>query len=241
MIYIILSDVHGNIQAFEAIVRSFPETKDRLIVCAGDTVGYGANPNECVELMASLGAVNVMGNHDAAVIGVHDLSLFNFHAQKAALWTRNVIGERESAILRGLDFVKELEHVTLAHGTLHDPKEFIYMMTLLDARRTFELLRTGVCVVGHSHMPGAFMIKDGEIYESWKRKIKLEPNARYIINAGSVGQPRDGDNRACYCIYDTDAGEIEFRRVEYDIKSAHDAIMNAGLPGALAERLWAGT
>lgn len=240
MLYIIISDIHSNIQAFEAAVGSFPDAAERRIISAGDTVGYGANPVECVALMASLGAENVMGNHDAAVAEKTDMSFFNEYAKEAVVWTKGGIGQRERDYLAGLPYVKELPDLTLVHGTLHSPEEFTYMITGADAMHTFEVLKTKVCFVGHSHMPGVYRLQDGELLESWKKKFKLEKGSTYIINAGSVGQPRDGDPRACYCVYDTDKREIEFMRVEYDIGSARNAIVKAGLPHVLADRLLSG-
>lgn len=240
MLYIVISDIHGNIQAFDAVVRSLPEAHGRRILCAGDTVGYGADPAGCVALMASIGAENVMGNHDAAVVERTDTSFFNEYAKEAVVWTAGNIGQRERDYLSGLPYVREFPELSLVHGTLHSPEEFIYMMTGADAMHTFEVLRTSVCFVGHSHMPGVYVLRNGELFESWNKKFTLEKGARYIVNAGSVGQPRDGDPRACYCVYDTDKREIEFRRVEYDVNSAHRAIIEAGLPRILAERLLEG-
>jgi predicted phosphodiesterase len=241
MVYLILSDIHGNLEAFRAVVDSFPDTAEKRVVCAGDTVGYGANPNECVHLIMSLGAENVLGNHDAAVLGTADIEHFNEYAAQAVLWTRDAIGSKEAEYLKGLPLVSETGPFTVAHGTLHDPEEFLYMMSGADAMRTFEIMRTQVCFVGHSHVPGIFILRGGKIYESSKKKVKLEDGVSYVVNAGSIGQPRDGDERACYCVYDTDKGEIEFRRVDYDLKSAHDAIIRAGLPRMLAERLLTGS
>lgn len=237
MLYIIISDIHGNIQAFDAAVRSFPDAAERRILSAGDTVGYGANPIECVALMASLGVENVMGNHDAAVAEKTDMSFFNEYAKEVVVWTKGTIGQCERDYLGGLPYVRVFPDLTLVHGTLHSPEEFIYMMTGADAMHTFEVLKTKVCFVGHSHLPGVYRLCDGELFESWKKKFKLEKGSSYIINAGSIGQPRDGDQRACYCVYDSDKLEIEFVRVEYDVDSARDAIMKAGLPHALADRL----
>ena len=240
MLYIIISDIHGNIQAFDAAVKSFPDAAGRRILSVGDTVGYGANPVECVALMSSLGAENVMGNHDAAVAEKTDTSFFKEYAKEAVIWTKGNVGQRERDYLGSLPYVREFPELTIVHGTLHSPEEFIYMMTGSDAMNTFEVLKTKVCFVGHSHMPGVYRLRGGELFESWNKKVKIEKDSSYVINAGSVGQPRDGDPRACYCVYDTDKFEIEFRRVEYDINSAHDAIIKAGLPQVLAERLFKG-
>lgn len=240
MLYLILSDIHGNLEALNAVVGSFPKAEDVRVLCAGDVVGYGANPNECVDIVKSLGAVNVMGNHDAAVTGLGSVENFNKYAAQAVLWTRERIANRQAKYLSELPMSRELDDITLAHGTLHDPREFNYMLTGADAARSFSLLRTKVCFVGHSHRPDVFISRGGKVFGTSKRKIRLEDNERYIMNAGSVGQPRDNDPRACYCVYDTITKEIEFKRVEYDIEASRDAIIKAGLPGFLGERLRTG-
>lgn len=240
MLYIVISDIHSNLQALRAVAGSLPRAAGMRIICAGDTVGYGADPNECVNLVSSLGAENILGNHDAAAVDKADTTFFNGYARDAVLWTKERLGGEQASYLKSLPLVKEDPEFEMAHGTLHEPEEFIYMMTGSDAMHTFGLMKTAVCFVGHSHIPGTFILRDGKVHESARKKIKLESGVKYIINAGSVGQPRDGDNRACYCVYDTAKKEIEFRRVDYDIKSAHDAILDAGLPRVLAERLWTG-
>ncbi len=240
MKYIILSDIHSNLEAFEAVVDSFAGGDDVKVISVGDTVGYGANPNECVEKIRSLGAVNILGNHDAAVIGKTDIDNFNTYAREAVFWTKEHLDQSGLDYLWGLPLIHEEPLFTVVHGTLHDPEEFNYMLSGPAAMHTFEILKKKICFVGHSHIPGIFIQRDGRPVQSYNTKIKIEEDAVYIINAGSVGQPRDDDNRACYCVYDADKGEVEFRRVEYDIKAAHDKIIEAGLPPILAERLWAG-
>jgi diadenosine tetraphosphatase ApaH/serine/threonine PP2A family protein phosphatase len=237
MVYLILSDIHGNLEALKAVIGSFPDAKDIKVLCAGDVVGYGANPNECIDLVESLGAINVMGNHDAAVIDRLGTEDFNKYAQEAVDWTRKRLGAAQALYLGGLSMSRELDDITIAHGTLHEPERFGYMLTGADAMRSFELLTSKVCFVGHSHIPDIFILRGGKVFGTSKRPIKLSDGEKYIVNAGSVGQPRDGDPRACYCVYDTLSEEIEFKRVEYDIGSSGRAIIKAGLPGYLAERL----
>jgi diadenosine tetraphosphatase ApaH/serine/threonine PP2A family protein phosphatase len=240
MKYIILSDIHSNLQALEAVVGSFPFNDGYRVISGGDVVGYGADPVKCVDMVLSLEAKNVMGNHDAGVVGKTDISFFNSYASAAVYWTMEHIDSAVRRYLEDLPYVLEEESFVVAHGTLHEPEEFIYMMTGADAMHTFEVLKKRICFVGHSHVPGVFKLKEGSISQVSGRKISLEEGAQYIVNAGSVGQPRDGDPRACYCIYDADKGYIEFRRVEYDIDAAAKSIIEAGLPGLLAERLFAG-
>jgi predicted phosphodiesterase len=237
MTHIILADIHGNLEAFDAVVKSFPDVEKKRVICVGDVVGYGANPNECIDKIKSLDAANVKGNHEAAVLGEFDVSTFNPHAAKAVYWTRENLTRSGEDYIRGLPLVREDPLFTLVHGTLHNPEDFRYMMTNVDAAHTFEILKKKICFIGHSHVPAIFSLEGGKIRLTFKEKIKLKKTAKYIINVGSVGQPRDGEWRACYCIYDPDREEVELRRVEYDLKTAQEKIIDAGLPRVLAERL----
>ncbi len=219
-------------------MRSFPEG-DNPIICAGDIVGYGADPNPCIKQVRALGAVTVLGNHDAAVIDKTDITYFNEYAAEAVLWTRERLNRSGADYLNALPFVHDEKLFTMVHGTLHDPEEFLYMFSGADAMATFDVLKKQICFVGHSHVPCVFILKGGKLYleRSLSKKIRVEEDARYVINVGSVGQPRDGDSRACYCVYDTDNAEIEFRRIEYDVEGARDRIIKAGLPAVLGDRL----
>lgn len=242
MIYIIVSDIHSNLEAFNAVIDTFPDKKEKKILCCGDIVGYGANPDECVEKIISLNAITVMGNHDAACAGKLDSYYFNPNAQEAVYWTEEFISDKYKDYLKGLPYTYESPAFTLVHGTLHNYNDFIYMNNKDEAKATFNILKTKLCFLGHSHIPGIFEI-DGENISYAKgsgEKVFLKTGARYIINVGSVGQPRDGDNRASYCVYDEDEGSILLKRVDYDIKTAQMKIREAGLPRALATRLEAG-
>ena len=240
MKYIIFSDVHGNLQALEATVRSFPRESEKKIICGGDIVGYGANPGECIEIISKLGCVNVKGNHEAAVLGEIDIACFNDYAREAVMWTRKHLTAEETCFIKDIPLVFNDGTLTVAHGTLHEAGEFRYMLSGREAARTFEMLETQLCFVGHSHVPDAFVLRDREMYGIAKERFKLEKEARYIINVGSVGQPRDLDERACYCVYDTEANEIELRRIKYDVKTARKKIIEAGLPEMLGDRLITG-
>ncbi|MEA3489686.1 MAG: metallophosphoesterase family protein [Candidatus Omnitrophota bacterium] len=238
MKHIIISDIHSNLQAFEAVVRSFPESDNKNIICAGDIVGYGADPNVCIDMMISLGARCVLGNHDAASINKTDITYFNEWAKEAVYWTREHLDRSGYGYLETLPYVLEDGSFTMVHGTLHCPEEFMYMDCGARAMHTFEILSTKVCFVGHSHVPGSFILRRGSVYyRSYSERIVLEKDARYIINVGSVGQPRDDDPRACYCIYDSDKDVVEFRRIEYDVETARRRILDEGLPRYLGDRL----
>ena len=240
MKYVIFADVHSNLEAFNAAVKTFPAGDDIRLVFAGDIVGYGANPNECMELLLSLKTENVLGNHDAAVIDKTDVTYFNEYAASAVLWTKEHITQENKDYLEAVPFVHEEELFSVCHGTLHNPESFIYMTTGADAMHTFEILKRKICFVAHSHIPTTFTLREGSVYQSSKEKIILKKGEKYIINVGSIGQPRDNDNRACYCTYDPDKNEIEFHRVEYDIRTAREKIIKGGLPPILGDRLLVG-
>jgi len=240
MIYVILSDIHSNLQAFDAVIRSFPKEDDVRIICAGDIIGYGANPVECMNIMREEGIKSVLGNHDAGLVGKMDMSRLTAHAVEALNWTSGQIKKQDFDYLDQLPFVLTENEFQVVHGTLDAPEEFAYLTGSVEALRTFEVLKTRICFVGHTHRPGVYMEMDGKIYQFSKKEIILDDSANYIINVGSVGQPRDYDNRACYCVYYPTEGIVEFRRVEYDIKSAKKAILRAGLPESLGERLLTG-
>ncbi|MBL7072949.1 MAG: metallophosphoesterase family protein [Candidatus Omnitrophica bacterium] len=240
MIYVILSDIHSNIQAFDAVVKSIHREKDVSIICAGDVIGYGANPVECINVMRENNIKSVLGNHDAALVGKMDISRLVPHAREAINWTNGEIKKKDVDYLDQLPFVLSENEFQVVHGTLDAPEEFVYLTSSRDASRTFETLKKRICFVGHTHRPGAYMEMDGKIYQFSKKEIILDDDANYIINVGSVGQPRDYDNRASYCVYYPTEGIVEFRRVKYDIKSAKSAITKAGLPESLGERLLTG-
>lgn len=240
MKYVLISDIHANLPAFRSVAGTFPGGES-AILCAGDVVGYGAEPNECVDMTLSLGARCVMGNHDAAAAGAADINCFNEWAKEAVRWTRSRLSSGSRGFLEALPMVIIDDDITVVHGTLHSPEEFMYMDTGAKAMHTFEAMDNNVCFLGHSHVPGFFTLREGKVYySSYKRRLRMEKGLKYIVNVGSVGQPRDGDNRACYCVYDPERKEVEFRRVEYDVTSARESIIKAGLPEYLGDRLTRG-
>ena len=240
MKYVVISDVHGNLQALEAVKASLPELAGMEVICAGDTVGYGADPGDCVDSVAALASWNVMGNHDAAVTDKISAWNFNERAARAVEWAKGRIGRKHRAYLEALPQVFADANIEVVHGTLHSPEEFRYMRSRTDAAETFDIMRTQVCFVGHTHVPGVFTLGKGEISYASPNRVKIEKDEKYVVNAGSVGQPRDGDSRACYCIYDTETAEISFRRVKYDVEAARGRILEEGLPEQLGDRLLRG-
>ena len=241
MRYAVFSDIHSNLEAFRALLDAFAEIKIDHYLFLGDIVGYGADPKGCIALLRQLNPVMVAGNHDWAAVDLTDIDYFNEWAKAAVLWTKENISENDRLFLKQMILVKESESFCLVHGTLNHPEKFDYMSDGERASKTFYLLGKQVCFVGHSHCPGVF-VDDGEKLSYHEpKKLLLKKEYRYIINAGSVGQPRDRDPMACFCIYDESEQSVEFRRIPYDISEAQKKILEAGLPRILADRLALGT
>ncbi|MBF0217502.1 MAG: metallophosphoesterase family protein [Candidatus Omnitrophica bacterium] len=237
MKHVVISDIHGNLEAFNAVTMDLPDDEYQEIYSAGDIVGYGADPAACLRGLADMNAKCVIGNHDAAVSGLSDLVDLNEPAAKAVMWTREALSAQDKAKLSTLPYIVESDLFAVAHGTLHGPEKFNYMLGISDAWGTFRVLKKWICFVGHTHVPGVFILSGDKVTYSTAKDMRLDKDARYIINAGSVGQPRDNDTRACYCVFDDERGKIMFRKVSYDIKTAQDKIRSMGLSDSLAERL----
>jgi len=237
MRYAIISDIHANLEALSTVLRALSLEKIDRYLCVGDIVGYGAEPEQCIERTLELDPVVVQGNHDIASADLSGINSFNDIAREAAIWTHKKLSEKYKQLLKKLPLVYKNRFLTMAHGTLHEPQNFHYMLDRHAAILSFDNLKTKICFVGHSHVPGIFTYK-GDLPEYfYSQTLKLEKSKKYIANVGSVGQPRDGDPRACYCIYDKKNSSLEIRRVAYNVKKAQKKILAAGLPPYLAHRL----
>ncbi len=237
MRYVVLSDVHANLEALEAVLKDLEKQEIKEILFLGDAVGYGPNPNECLELLKRKCRILLAGNHDWAAIGLTNIMYFNEYARHAIKWTMEIITEENKEVLKSLP-VKEVskdEDFILVHSTPKEPEDWYYLLTLWDAEINFHYFDTKFCFLGHSHQP--FIIErvlSGELL-TYKDSTRIKKSSRYIINVGSVGQPRDGDPRACYAIIDDE--KIEIIRVPYDIMSVQNKMRKEHLPYALIERL----
>jgi len=239
--YGIFSDIHSNLEALEAVIKAYGREGIDTYFCGGDIVGYGSDLHECIEKTGQIASVIVAGNHDWAAVDQFSSDYFNSFARQALLWTKERLNPREKSFLESLKFVYENEDLTLVHGTLDNPQDFDYMLDSLTAEETFKLMQAAVCFVGHSHVPGIFIRdKHSQIHYPEELSVEVRPKHSYIVNVGSVGQPRDGDPRAAYCVYDTAKRQIQVKRVEYDAEAAREKIIRAGLPEYLGNRLLAG-
>lgn len=241
MHYAVISDVHSNLEALEAVLKDIKKRRIGEIIFLGDAVGYGPNPNECIEILKDNCKFFLAGNHDWASIGLTDIEYFNEYARMSILWTRSVLKEENRKVLEKFNLTMEIkkENIFLVHSTPKETDAWNYLLTLWDAEVNFHCFSQRICILGHSHRP--FVIErlpSGEMV-TYRNKSRLGKSERYIINAGSLGQPRDRDPRACYAVLSDDG--VEFVRVEYNIEETQRKMRNAGLPSHLIERLASGT
>jgi predicted phosphodiesterase len=244
--YLILSDIHANMEALEAVLAAMPPGSwDRLVVL-GDLVGYGASPNDVIDRIRALNPTAVIrGNHDKASCGIDDGSNFNHVARVAAQWTGDMLTPENREYLRTLPAgpISIDDRVEICHGSPYDEDHYIFDAE--DARRALEAGDRQVCLFGHTHLPLVFR-QTGTVYDGFIPEgdaditLPLEDGVRYIINPGSVGQPRDGDPRAAFAVYDTDEPSLTLRRIPYPVDAAQRRILGAGLPASLANRLAVG-
>ncbi len=239
MRFAIFGDIHANLHALDAVLADAREQACTHYVCLGDVVGYNAFPKQCIDLVRNLECPVVKGNHDEQASMLGDQEGFNPLAEEAMTWTREQLTNEDKEWLRSLRLQRQVRDFTIVHATLDTPHKWGYVFNQLDAAASFSYQHTSVCFIGHTHSPKAY-VRDGSVRTIPLDVLVLQKGKRYLINVGSVGQPRDGDWRSAYCIYDTNDGELQLRRIAYDLPAAQAAIIEAGLPRKLAERLAVG-
>jgi predicted phosphodiesterase len=257
--YAVLSDIHSNLEALTTVLEKCRELGITEYISLGDVVGYNANPNECLALVRNLNVVSrVRGNHDDyAVRGDIAESGFNANAKKAVAWTREQISEDDRQWLDEAKYEAKFLNATLVHATLDTPQNWGYILDQFHAEDNFTYQRTNLCFCGHSHVPVAFVKKQLtnpgerpiEMINSWNGdvdedvtipaavEVEYRKNNKYLFNIGSIGQPRNGDPRASFAVWDTDRMTVTRHRLPYDIAATQQKILDAGLPERLAERL----
>lgn len=237
-IFAILGDIHSNIEALNTVLDDCRSQGVTDFLCTGDVIGYNAAPRECMEIIRSLGCPVVKGNHDHYVSNLSvNLNDFQPHAARVIEWTREQLSEDDLQWLNDLPYSVIAMGLNVVHATNDFPENFGYVFDNLQAEANFIKQKTPLCFHGHTHCP---MIYEKSMNGVWRidpQDIKLPLGKKYFINVGSVGQPRDGDPRATYVIYEPATKTVRFRRLEYDIQSAQERIRMAGLPDRLAERL----
>lgn len=237
----ILSDVHGNLPAFEAVLDDVRDSHVDAVWSLGDLVGYGAQPDECVSLARERCDVMLAGNHDLAVVGSVDVGDFSPSAAAAVTWTRQHASPETVELLAGLDPERDGERIGLYHGSPREPI-WEYVLSTGQAEECIDAMEPRVAAIGHSHVALRFTLDgDDVIGEQTPAGTELDlAEGRWLLNPGSVGQPRDGDPRAAWMLVDLDRWTADWRRVEYPIDSAARAIADAHLPQQLADRLFIG-
>jgi predicted phosphodiesterase len=236
MKYAIIADIHANLEAFQVVLEDIEKQKCTNVACLGDVVGYNANPKECLDTVRAMNIPCVKGNHDEFCSSDTPMEGFSPNAAEAGNWTRGKLSEDDRKWLRELKFLRLVSNFTIVHATLDAPQRWGYVFDKLAAAASFTYQNTPVCFFGHTHVPVAF-IRDSVVRGGTYSKFRVEPGRKYFVNVGAVGQPRDGNPKAAYVIYDVDEGSIELRRLDYDIAAAQKKILAAGLPARLAERL----
>jgi predicted phosphodiesterase len=229
----IISDIHGNLEALSAVLEYLNKNNIKQIYCLGDIVGYGPNPNECIKLIKDYCKKVVIGNHDHAALGLTSTEYFNDFAKIATYWTTLNLTSESREYIASLHFTYKTKNYLLVHSTPSNPAIWHYILSENDANYEFGFFRQKLCFIGHSHFPIVFSLNG----YSRSSQFKLEENNRYIINVGSVGQPRDGNPKACFCIYNNEKEEISYIRLDYDIERVKEKIVKARLPYFLADRL----
>jgi predicted phosphodiesterase len=246
----VLSDIHGNLEALTAVLEALTKERIDRYLCLGDSIGYGADPAACLSRLQELDAVMVAGNHEGGALGKLDVGWFNDAARAAIVWTREQLGFVELDFLRRLPLTATEGLFTLAHGTLRQPARFEYLMDLAQVVDTLKVCHTLFCLVGHTHLPAVV-----EYDRTTQRVSRVlthpqelasaafsdQPDRfRYLVNPGSVGQPRDGNPHASYAVIDMERKQVAIHRIAYAVEDAARKIRDAGLPSFLADRLLVG-
>ena len=241
MRYGFFSDVHANEEALRAAIKDFKKENLAKVFFLGDAVGYGPSPNECVSLIDEITDIKIMGNHDYAALGLIETDLFNHFAQESMEWTMGQLNDKSRKIMAEfvLDYRFRLFH--LVHSTPREPQNWYYLLDLDEAEDNFPYFSKQVCLIGHSHRPAIIKkYQDRHCFLFEEEETIIETGFKYIINIGSIGQPRDGTSKGCYLIYDTKGKLAKLKRVEYDVEKTQAKMRKMELPQYLIDRLSVG-
>ena len=238
----IISDVHSNIEALEAVRAEIEKLGCEKVICLGDVVGYGASPNECCAMVREMTEVCLLGNHDAAVAGRMDYSFYYEAARQALDWTAGKLSDEHLEWLRSLPYVHREGDTGFSHGSPLEPEAYEYIFAEAHAEELLPVLDElpEITFIGHSHLCRAYALRDGEVHDVVAQRFVVREGYRYICSVGSVGQPRDLDNRACFVTYDTERKQVQYHRVEYDIAASAQKIFDADLSISVGRRLFIG-
>ena len=238
MKFAVISDIHANLEALSAVLKDCEQQKVDKIHCLGDVVGYGCNPSECLDLVARNCEVKLLGNHEYMVLDLISENFANSVARASMEWTQKQIGDIELSILEDFTVDAVIDDLYFVHSSPRNPEEWNYILTAAEANEAFEDLRHSCCFIGHTHLPMIYLERTDKLPRVQNgHDILMDADYRYIINVGSVGQPRDEDPRASYVIFDSKTLDLKFQRVAYDIAATQQKMTEANLPKMLVERL----
>lgn len=236
--FAIISDIHGNLEALESVLSSIKNDNVDKIICCGDIVGYGASPNECIDLiLKELKISTIVGNHDYAAVNRTNIQFFNEVAKQAIIWTQKNLTEENKNLLQILPMTISEDSILFVHSSPKNPEEWNYILTMGEARLNFEYFNERISFIGHSHQPFIIEAEGKNLSCPSSLNISINPDRRYLINVGSVGQPRDRNPMAAYAICDLNKMSLKIKRVDYNIEHAQSKIIKAGIPRELADRL----
>jgi len=236
-----ISDVHANLEALTAVMQDIERSNVERVFFLGDAVGYGADPDKCIKLICDVCEIKLLGNHDYVAMGLESAEGFNLMAKESIMWTQKTLKRKSIERLSDFEMESTFLDFYMTHASPEHPWEWNYIFTDIDAQRAFESFTQTFCLIGHSHIPGVFARRpDDSIGFSAPDSLDAQPDHRYIVNVGSVGQPRDGNRDAGFVIVDTDKLRFEFRRIPYDLAAAQKKMRKAQLPEFLISRLASG-
>ncbi len=239
MRYVLISDIHANLEALEATLERLELLAPFQLMCLGDIVGYGADPAACINVVGDRANLMLAGNHDLAVADVIDCDDFNPIARQSVAWTQNVLTPEDRELLSSLPLQYVDGEYSYTHASPVDPMAFNYVRTLEDVSDVFATVGQQFCFVGHTHLPVLVRLdkRSGRMEVVRDTKINIDDRCRYFVNVGSIGQPRDNNPDACVVVLDEEEETLEFLRIPYDISASQEKILSEGLPSYLAERL----
>jgi predicted phosphodiesterase len=236
-----ISDIHGNLEALTAVLQDIENQQVDRIHSLGDVVGYGSEPAACLNLVNEHCEIKLMGNHEYVILGLESAEAYTHMARIAAEWTRQHLGDRDFALIADFEMDHSLDEAYMVHASPFQPDQWRYVLSPEEAALAFERLPGRICFHGHSHIPLIFSeIPERQLRRRVGHSFVPDADNRYLVNIGSVGQPRDNDPRACYITFDTDCGEVKYHRVIYDIDTAQRKMAQAQLPDMLIDRLAVG-
>lgn len=236
----IFSDVHANLEALTAVRAALEKLGCDALICLGDVVGYGASVNECCEIVREMADVTLLGNHDAAVAGRMDYDFYYEAARQALDWSKEVISEENLAWLKSLPYTHQMDGVGFSHGSPLEPEAYEYIFAEHQARELLPIAKDlpPITFMGHTHLCRAFALgEEDEVHDVIAQRFVVRQGYPYLCSVGSVGQPRDHDSRSCFVTYDTDKRVVQYHRVEYDIPTSAQKILDVGLSPNFARRL----